>query len=169
MLNNQDINSNMKNIKTKVTFSLLVCLVSCDISTRLQVNGSPEHCIVNDCGDIIIAGMAFEPDRISFVCDGNFCIYGDSLKLKKNGLNVPISTINFYLNNDKYKDWHRISINGKNKLEIHISQDPSLNYGKTGFIELLPSDFIQCNGKPVITDTIHFACKSKEISGDGSF
>jgi len=52
-------------------------------------------------------------------------------------------------------------LSGKNRLSVRLIADYPLHYGRTGAIELLPSDFILCGGNPIITDTIRFEKKQK--------
>lgn len=142
--------------------SVLLCLTSCDIGTVLLVNGYPEFKLVNDCGDITMSGHTFEPDRIMIEFNGKFSVCTDSLRLKKRGMHVPDSEIRFYLDGTELKDKQHFSLDGKGILQILVRQIPSLNYGRIGTIELLPSNFILCNGKPVITDTVYFTCKQRK-------
>ncbi len=145
--------------KNIVFLFALFCYTSCDIGTNLLVNGHPELRLVNDCGGITMTGFAFEPDRIKIEFNGKFSVCTDSLRIKKRGIPVPDSEIMFYLDSVELKDKRPFSLDGKSVLRIFIRQIPSLNYGRNGTIELLPSNFILCNGKPVINDTINFNCK----------
>lgn len=147
------------NVRNIVFAFTLFSITSCDISTKLLVNGYQDIRLVNDCGGITITGLAFEPDRIKFEFDGNFSICTDSLRLKKRKTPVPETEIMFYLNGIELEGHRHFSIEENGVLQIFIRQFPSLNYGRIGTIELLPSNFILCNGKPVITDTIRFSCK----------
>ena len=138
------------------------CLTSCDIGTTFLVDGNPEFRLTKSCGDITMTGVAFEPDQIKVEFDGDFKVCPDSIKVRKRGVPTPDSEIMFTLDGVELKDRSPVLIDGKGVFQINIRQYPSLNYGRTGTIELLPSDFILCDGKPVITDTIRFACKPRK-------
>lgn len=152
----------MNTSKNIVILLVLLWFTSCDIGTYLLVNGNRQLQLVNEGDSITITGRTLDPDIIKIEFNGNYSVYTDSLRLKKRGRPVFDSEIDYYLNHVALKDKQQFSLEGKGVLEIYVRQIPALNYGRIGTIELLPSNFILCNGKPVITDTICFNCEPRK-------
>lgn len=143
-------------------FFILFCICSCDISSKFVVDGNPEKRILSECGGIILRGHTMSADYIELSFHGDYIVNIDSIKMLKNGIYVPASEIRYSINNKELKDRCFQTISDRDSLSIIIHQGYSLNYGHKGKIELLPSGFIYCNGKPVISETISFECKAKK-------
>ena len=150
---------------------VVVSLSSCDIGTSLYVNDKPCITLQGDCGTIEITGSTLATERIKLKFDGDFIVNLDSLKVLYNWHEVPDLYLN-YLHNDKQVSYQErcIHIEGKDNLHILMRHIVSLNYLKTGTIEILPSNFILCNGEPMIADTIRFSFppKSKRKKKDST-
>ena len=140
---------------------MLLNICSCDISSKFVVDGNLEKRISSECGDIILNGHTMSADYIELSFRGDYTVNVDSIRVLKNGLSVPASEIRYSINNKELKDSCFQTISGRDSLSIIIHQGYSLNYGHKGKIELLPSGFIYCNGKPVISETISFERKPK--------
>ena len=146
--------------KNNIIFCLmLLCLTSCDIATNFLVDGNHEKRITSECGDIILKGNTMAADYIELSFHGDFTVNLDSIKVMKNGSAVSRSEIRFSLNKNELKESCFHTIKGKDRLHIVIRQYPPLNYGHKGNIVILPSNFILCNKKAIITNKISFECK----------
>ena len=121
---------------------------------QLLLNEKPEYTYSSNCGFVTISGSSGLSDSFTIILDGDFSINLDSLSLKHRITYTPELDIHFYINNDVVNNDHQtVIINGKNELMILIRNQLPLHWGKAT-LELFPSSFITCNGKPVITDTI---------------
>ena len=146
-------------MKTKVITLLVMlgCVTSCDMSYPLLADGLLERRVSCDCGSVVLKGASALSDWIELSLDGNFMVMSDSLDI-----NYPRKSTDIYLNDSLIDNSQPLLINGKNKIGIRLSADLPLHWGRTGRIQLLPSSFILCDGKPIIKDTINFTCKSKK-------
>jgi len=138
------------------------CFASCDMSYPLLVDGHQERRVSCDCGSVVLKGWSAISDCIEVNLEGDFTVNPDSLRFK-HPVKITKDAQPYFYQNDRPVDSHQpFQVTGTNKLRISLSVDLPLHWGRTGTIELLPSDFILCDGKPVITDTIRFACKPRK-------
>ncbi|MBR6286160.1 MAG: hypothetical protein IKR18_04110 [Bacteroidaceae bacterium] len=144
----------------KLFFLLLLSagLASCDTAHRLLVDDHQEKRITCECGTIVIMGASIINDYISVIFEGSFTVNPNSLIIKKNTKTIQA---NLYLNGNPIDSHKPFAVRDKDKLSIHISDILPMHLGKTGILNLCPSNFIMCNEKPLITDTIRFTYKSK--------
>ena len=152
-------------IKLIVYFVKLVCFVSCitscDTAYPLLVDGNPEKQLSCDRGRVVLRGSSSLSDVVAMDCDGYFTVQLDSLIIKHPRKYSKDVQVFFYLNDSLIDNQQSFQLSGKNRLSVRLIADYPLHYGRTGAIELLPSDFILCGGNPIITDTIRFEKKAK--------
>ncbi|MBR1448474.1 MAG: hypothetical protein IJ588_07005 [Prevotella sp.] len=144
---------------TAIIIVLLLCFTSCEASYHLLVDGKPNQEIAVDCGKVVITGFSALSDRIEMSLDGDFWVNPDSLAVVHRLERISPENTTLYLNNSPIDDSHPFPAHGKNQLCIRVSLELPLHYGKTGAMQLLPSKFVLCNDKPVISDTICFMYK----------
>lgn len=147
---------NRKNKETILSIMALFGLWSCDPSYQLLLNEKPEYTYSSCCGLVTISGSSGLSDSFTIDFNGNFSVNLDSLSLIHRITSTPDLDFIYYINNEVITNNHEIVLlNGKNELRIGIRNQVPLHWGKAT-LELFPSSFITCNGKPVITDTIIF-------------
>jgi hypothetical protein len=163
----EDIGGNIKIIKimrTKgLTFLLLLfCCVSCDTSTPLIIEGDKIHTISTECGNIKIAGATMFHEHIFCELNGKFTIKFDSLKIQLVPNTIEVANLTFYYSDKEITDLKEIiNINGTEKISIRFDYKSDISFNKKSvLILLLPSNFITCEGKPIITDTIRIQLKN---------
>ena len=132
----------------KIIFSILFIFlfVSCDSVYFLTIQDVKKYIICTKCDTIEIRGAIMNKHLpvIFFKFNGNYTINVNSLIIYPEILLHPI----------------QIYLNGKqtpNNIEqIIISKDDILEvvFRGTGNFYIIPSNFIECNGEPVIMDTI---------------
>ncbi|MCD7935625.1 MAG: hypothetical protein LUG98_02060 [Tannerellaceae bacterium] len=131
-------------------------IFSCDPGKRLAVNGQKDYYLFSDCGNMSLRShWSMQRLFVVFQLDGTFDVYPDSLKLGFYPDTLQTAGIDFYVNKGMVPGNEVIHVeNGIVKM-VHrgdfyaITKDRST---KRFFI--LPCNFIMCNGKPLITDTI---------------
>jgi hypothetical protein len=147
----------------KLTLLLLIfCCVSCDNSTPLIIEGHKAHIISTECGNIKITGATMFHEHIFCELNGNFTIKFDSLKIQLVPNTVEVANLTFYYNDKEITDWTEIvNINGNEKISIRFDYKSDRSFNKK-FVSvlILPSNFITCEGKPIITDTIRIQIKN---------
>jgi hypothetical protein len=152
----------MENIGGKMVICCMLALLlsSCDRSVPISINEGKDMCITTDCGKItltcskfgglILFGQKFE---------GSFWIQPDSLKLAFSPHFVGVKNLTFSVGNEERKNSESFQINN-NSVRIHFtvfSETPvSLD---TVTMLVLPCDYIMCNDKPLLTDTIKISLK----------
>ena len=129
---------------------------SCDMSYPLLVDGHRENKLSCNCGTLVLKGASGLSDWIELHFDGNYMVIPDSIVI-----DYPRKGTEFYFNDSLMDNCQPIQINGKNKLGIRLSVGHPIHWGRKGTIKLLPSNFILCDGIPVITDTILFRIKNQ--------
>jgi hypothetical protein len=161
----EDIGGNIiKNsiMKTKGLILLLIfCCVSCDISTPFVIDGEKEYVLSNECGTIKIKGSSFFPSVIiGLNFNGQYYADTDLLRIETVYNEDTITNISFRLNNVDFKG-KEIEIKGGETLSLYFSLRSTVpNQKANGTILLLPSNFILCGDKPIITDTIRIQLKN---------
>ena len=151
-----------KNISSILCGMLLlfsaVGFLSCDVGYCLPVENKPEMSkgIVTETGTVRIDGMYFQR-LYYFNCDlkGSYVINIDSLKLNLSDDNLILRPNNIYISRD-IKSKNNASV--KNiliqKRLIFDRKDKTKEIQKPLLLTVLPSDFIMCNGKRIINDTL---------------
>ena len=144
--------------KVTAVFFLLLTFISCDCAYRLQTDKGTTYNISCDCGIVKIAGVSALSDHFYVLLDGNFTINFDSLKIDH--VNSTSETeVWSYLDNQSLDNFTSVTMNGKNLFCFTINRALPLQYAShngKGTIKIYPSNFITCNGSPVIMDTITF-------------
>lgn len=144
-------------------------LVSCDISYELLVNGSRKYSLSAGCGSVVFSGRTFS-DKIFAEFDGDFIVYPDSFKFRWCKFSTTADTLIFSVQDMDNLDAESqtiqdtgkpLAISGRKRLTVYIRKLPPLNLASRGTVELFPSNFILCDGQPVITDTIVFERNQK--------
>jgi len=155
----EDIGGKKCIMKIKELFFLLLmfCGFSCDVSTPFIIDGKKEYIISGQCGTIKIGGSSMAsplPTIITCTFNGEYNVYLDSLKIEVEPNEVIIENLRFQLHNADFTG-NKIVTKGGEILSIHFNLKSSVPYQRaTGTILLLPSTFITCKDKPIITDTI---------------
>lgn len=142
-----------------VIFSLFC--VSCDMSTPFVVQGGKEYILSSDCGSMVISGSSFNTGIfIRCITNGNYVVNTDLLKIEPTSGKDTITNIRFLLNS---VDLTGKKIKAKRGDIIHLScnLESTIPYQKTkGMILILPSNFITCQEKSIISDTIRIQLKN---------
>lgn len=131
-------------------------LTSCDAPHSILVDNSKKREFQADCGCIVVTGSSGLSDWIIINFDGTFWVQPDSMRYFRHSE----STLSFSLNDSLIDNHQSFLVNGKKQLRITVRAKLPLNWARKDTIKLLPSNFILCDGKPVITDTIRFNCRS---------
>lgn len=155
----------MKNKSLAVLIKLgciISCITSCDIAQPLLVDGNPEKQLMCDSGCVVLRGSSSFSDKIVMDCDGIFTVQLDSLNIKHPRRFTKDVQVSIYRNDSLIENKKSFQMSGKNKLSVKLVADYPLHYGRTGAIEMLPSDFILCGGNHLIADTIRFEIKHKK-------
>ena len=139
---------------------ILGLLASCDISYTLLVDKKTKHVISSDCGSIVITGRSSLSDWIKLDFCGDFLVLPNSMKLRDSLDSTLYSGFTFILEDSLIDNYRPFTIQGKKQLRIRISADLPLHWRRHATMNLLPSEFILCNGNPVLTDTISFNYKN---------
>ena len=158
------INKNKMKIKIFFSLFILAALYGCDMAYRMTANGELAYRSHSECGNIVITGISgTATDHIYMCIYGDFMLYPDSLRI----LRTPHDenqVIWVYLGDSLINHKDSISIEGEGKLEIAFKGLP-IHYGDRSkdcvgrTIKISPSNFIKCNGKPILTDTVLFWVK----------
>ena len=148
-------------MKTKVLILLFFVLniVSCDVSTPFVIEKEREHFLYNNCGKVQIKGSSFSTSVwIAFKFAGDYIINTELLKIESASSDDIITNTRFELNNRKFTG-HEI----KNGDVITIScnlQSTVPHHKSNGTILIPPSNFITCEGKAIISDTIRIQLRN---------
>ena len=144
-------------------FILAALYGCCNMAYRMTANGELAYRSHSECGDIVVTGISQGTDCIYMCFNGDFMLYPDSLRILRKPYDEN-QVIWIYLNDSLINHKDSISIKGEGKLEINFKGLP-IHYqlkrkddiGQT--IKIIPSNFIRCNGTPILTDTILFWVK----------
>jgi len=147
--------------KGLIILLLVFCCVSCDISAPFIIDGQKEYVLSNQCGAIKIRGSSFASGVIiACTFNGKYYFHTDSLKIEAASKEDEITNINFRLNNEDLTG-KEIETKGGETLSLHFTFKSIVPYQKSaGTILILPSNFITCEGKPIITDTVRIQLKN---------
>jgi lipoprotein len=135
--------------------------VSCDISKPLIIDGQREYVLFTECGPIKIKGSSFSTLVIvGSRFNGKYHINRDSLKIKAFSDEDTITNIRFELDNKELMEKEIETKHGET-LTVLLNYQSTVPYQRaSGTILLFPSNFITCEGKAVITDTIKIQLKN---------
>ena len=144
-------------------FMLAALYGCCNMAYRMTANGELAYRSHSECGDIVVTGISFVTDQIYMCMNGDFMLYPDSLRIMRTPYDEN-QVIWIYLNDSLINHKDSISIKGEGKLEISFKGLPihmgARMKGSIGnSIKISPSNFIRCNGKPILTDTVLFWVK----------
>jgi len=93
------------------------------------------------------------------IFNGKYHINIDSLKMKAASSQDMLTTIHFQLNNEEFTG-KEIETKDGEALSFNFNLKSTVPYqSATGTVLLFPSNFITCEGKPIITDTIQIQLK----------
>ena len=155
-------------MRIKIFFFLFVlaALYGCDMAYRMTANGELAYRSHRECGDIVITGISIVTDQIYMCMNGDFMLYPDSLRILRTPYDENQVT-RIYLGDSLINHKDSIFIEGEGKLEINLTVGalPPIHYGDRSkdcigrTIKISPSNFIRCNGKPILTDTVLFWVK----------
>lgn len=145
----------MMNFKKVLILLFVFSCISCSVSKIFIINGKRMHELSGECGTIKIHGSLFNNSIfIAFDFDNEYFVDIDSLKIETYRSDMEICNLRFLSKNKKLTN---------TKLKFKEGESLSVTFNLTNkrrndMISLLPSGFIKCNGKPIITDTIdiHF-------------
>ena len=151
-------------IKTFFFFFMLAALYGCDMAYRMTANGDLAYRSHSECGKIVITGISGTAADYIYMCIyGDFMLYPDSLRILRTPYDENQVT-RIYLGDSLINHKDSISIEGESKLKISFKGLPihmgARMKGSIGnSIKISPSNFIRCNGKPILTDTVLFWVK----------
>lgn len=136
--------------------------MSCDISTPLVIEGDKAHVISTECGSIKISGAKMFHEHIFCELTGNYTITFDSLKIVLVPEMIEVANLTFFYNDKEITDWKEvINVNGVEEISIRFDFKSEVQIKKeTVLILLLPSNFITCDGEPIISDTLRIQLKN---------
>ncbi|MCE8190279.1 hypothetical protein JFY59_08800 [Porphyromonas gingivalis] len=151
-------------MKTKVFILLLffVGCVSCDISTPFIIDGQKEYVISGECGTIKIRGPSLPTHSIPITCtfNGSYHINTDSLKIEADPNGVIVTNVRFRLNGEVFAGTEIETKTGET-LSIWFDVKSETSYKRSEVtVLILPSNFITCEGKSIISDTIRIQLKN---------
>lgn len=157
----------MNGINRLIAIFLILSLASCDLTSYMCVDDAQEKVINSDCGTIIIKAHSLYTDAIEFVFNGSFTVDIDALKLSYEDEDHNIESECIYFKSKTYDilkgEADIINSQGEERMRIDVRGMVPLHWGSNPMrLYLLPSDFITCNGNPVITDTISFQIIQKK-------
>jgi len=148
-------------IKKLVLLLFILCSVSCDVSTPFVIDGQKEYTLLGKCGTIIIRGssmMAPLPITIACTFNGKYQVKKDLFMIETDP--YEIENLFFLVDMEDLIE-KEIETKGGETLSISFNLKSSVPYQKsTNSILILPSDFITCDNKPIITDTIRIQLKN---------
>jgi len=149
-------------MKTKglVLLLLVFFFISCDISTPFVIDGEKKYSLYSQCGTITVGGSSFSTlVMITCVFNGKYHINTDSLRIEANNKEDLLSINHFEFNNEEFTG-KEIETKGGEIFYFSCNLQSTIPYQKSsGTILLLPSNFITCEGNPIITDTIQIQLK----------
>ena len=148
----------MEIIIKKLLLLLLFFLIACSSTLRLAIQCEKEFHIVTNCNSLKISGGALNSHyfTITLFINGSFTInWEDLLVVNTKHQKVSINVVKF-AKNGRWENLKEIS----NSTKISITtEDKDLytfsffNSGETEFF-IMPSNFIICDDKPIITEPI---------------
>jgi hypothetical protein len=147
--------------KELVLILLVFCCVSCDTSQPFVIDGEKEYVLYSECGKIKIKGSSFSTFvMVGCTFNGKYHVNTDSLKIEAAYSEDEITNIRLKLNNEDFIG-KEIETKERETLSFYFNLKSTVPYRKTtGTIFLLPSNFITCEGKSIITDTVWIQLKN---------
>lgn len=149
-------------IKGLVLLLLVFCCVTCDISQPFVIGGSKEYVLSGECGTIKIRGSSLPTYPILIGCtfNGKYHINTNSLKMEASPNEVIVKNIHFQLNNKDFTE-KIIETKAGETLSIWFNVESATPFYRSEVtILILPSNFITCEGKAIITDTIQIQLRN---------
>lgn len=147
----------MENIGGRIIVYCMFALLfsSCDSSVPISINNEKSITIATDCGRIsltcsrfgglILFGQKFE---------GSFWIQPDSLKLAFSPDFVGVKNLIFSVGNEEEKNSGSFQVNNKSvRVHFTIFSETPVSLDSVTML-VLPCDYIMCNDKPLLTDTL---------------
>ena len=137
-----------------------ILFISCDYSRPLSINDVKNWTLTSECGTIAINGFKFST-AIFIVQEfnGAYLIQPDSLKIKFYPTSIKMKNMKFSIDD---KTLHHDKINkAENKtITLNFNLHSDVPYSTdTAMMFILPCNYIICNNKPLITDTIKIYLK----------
>ncbi len=150
-------------MKTKalvLLFFTFFC-VSCDVSTPFVVQGEREYILSSDCGTMVIRGSSFSTGvLIRCVFNGNYVVNTELLKIEPTSDEDTITNIRLRLNSVELTG-KEIKTKRGDVITLSCNLQSTVPYQKSrGMILILPSNFITCEEKSIISDTIRIQLKN---------
>jgi hypothetical protein len=152
----------MENIggKTVIFYLLVFLLSSCDMSVPISINNGKDMRIDTDCGKITLASSKFG-GLILFgqKFEGSFWVQPDSLKIEFSPKVVGMKDLICSMGGEDRKNIDGFHVNN-DYVTIHfkIFSETPVNLDTVTML-VLPCDYILCNDKPLLTDTIRICLK----------
>ena len=151
-------------MKTKGIILLLLtfCCIACDNSTPFVIDGKKEYVLSGECGTITIRGSSLPSHPILIGCtfNGQYHINTDLLKIEALPNEVIVTDIRFQLNLEDLTE-KEIETKTGETLSIWFNVKSETPFRRSEVMILIsPSNFITCNGKPIITDTLRIQLKN---------
>lgn len=150
-------------MKTKalvLLFFTFFC-ISCDVSTPFVVQGEREYILSSDCGTMAIRGSSFSTGvLIRCVFNGNYVVNTELLKIEPASDEDTITNIRLRLNSVELTG-KEIKTKRGDVINLSCKLQSTVPYQKSrGMILILPSNFITCEEKSIISDTIRIQLKN---------
>ena len=137
-------------MKKFICFFSILLLISCDSLHFFNFNNKGIHIISDECGSVRIVGGAINKSKIILVFnfESQYVVNIDSLKITPVDFdfNIKYGFLYFELNKEEIKE-KKIDVKSGDCLKILFVA------GSSEFF-ILPSNFIKCDDKPAIIDTI---------------
>lgn len=137
-------------------------LISCDFSVPISIESGKEYSLSTECGSLRIRGSSMATIPIILGCsfNGNYEIDMSSLKLVTTRDDVKVTVVDC-LYNSKNTEETKFQINGSGTLSFSFKLEAEKPFRRKDVIVLFcPSDFILCEGKPIITDTVRIRLRN---------
>lgn len=146
-----------------VTIIFVFCMVSCHKSKPYVIDGHEARILHSECGRITVMGLTLFHEHIIAELDGNFTITPSAFNIQLIPDNVEVANLTFFHNDIEVTDLTQaIEVNGTEteKISIRFDYNSDSYFDRNSvLILLLPSKFIMCEDKPIITDTIKVKLK----------
>ena len=142
--------------KGLILLLLILCCVSCDKSTPFIIDGQKEYVLSGECGTIKIKGSSLPTMPILIGCtfNGQYHINTDLLKMEAVPNGIVVTDVRFQFNLQDFTETE-IETKAGETLTIWFNLQSETPFRRSDVtVLILPSNFITCEGKPIITDTI---------------
>jgi len=154
----------MENIGGKIVicfvFSLL--LLSCDKSVPVSINNGKNMRIATDCGKITFTSSKFSSAVFfSQQFEGSFLVQPELLKLEFSPQFVGMKNLTFSVGDEQRKNNDSFQVNNNYVgVRFTVFSETPVSLDIVTMV-ILPCDYIMCNNKPLLTDTIRISLKDK--------